>query len=106
MTKYKKFLFIIFIIFFSFQMFSCSDSEQEHICEDNLTEWDWDKEYACETVGTKVRTCTVCKKVIYSENVEIHHEFETVVIDATCEENGKPCRFSWLKKGLIKVLPQ
>ena len=88
MAKYKKFLFIIFIIFFSFQMFSCSDSEQEHICEDNLTEWDWDKEYACETVGTKVRTCTVCEKVIYSENVEIHHEFETVVIDATCEENG------------------
>ena len=65
MAKYKKFLFIVFIIFFSFQLFSCSDKEPKHICEDNLTEWDWDQEYACETVGTKVRVCTVCKKVIY-----------------------------------------
>lgn len=24
---------------------------------------------------------------------------------STCEENGKPRSFSWLKKGLIKVLP-
>ena len=25
---------------------------------------------------------------------------------STCEENGKPRSFYWLKKGLIKVLPQ
>ena len=89
MGKYKKILFIIFIILFGFQMFSCSNDEPTHICEDNLTEWNWDKEYECETTGTKVRICTICEKVIYSESVEIHHEIETVIIDATCEEDGK-----------------
>lgn len=94
MTKYRKLLFIVLGLLLCFQLASCGEDTPgevipEHICEENLTEWDWDKEYKCGEMGTKVRICTICDKVMYTETALVEHEIETVVIEATCEKDGK-----------------
>lgn len=91
MSKYCKFLFICILCILSLSLWGCDDDidENVHDCLEYLTDWEFDQEYPCESLGKLIRTCKICKEIIDTKEVYVEHELRERTVDPLCEKEGR-----------------
>ena len=106
----RKYLLLILVLFMCFIFVGCNPDSgddpgddpgntdddpliQEHVCEDNLTDWIDDNPFTCGETGYQHKECTICGEWIESKKLMKRHEYEEIVVkEATCTENGQAKR--------------
>jgi len=98
----KKYILCLIIIIMTFLTVGCQTSNpetpveppiDEHICEDNQTDWLDDEPFTCGETGYQHTECTICESWVQEREIMKRHEYkEEVVKEATCTENGSTKR--------------
>lgn len=92
MNREIKKLLLLFILFFTFNLYACNDEKQvldTHNCLENLSEWEYDKKYNCGETGTQRKICLICKKIIEIKEVIVEHEVKIREVLPECTKDGR-----------------
>ena len=95
----KKSIFLSLIFIMCFVLIGCQEKEpetpvvppvNEHVCEDNQTDWLDDEPFTCGETGYQHTECTICNNWVQEREIMKRHEYEEIIIkEATCTENGE-----------------
>ncbi len=95
----KKYLLYLIIMVFVFVLVGCEDPGEykppleQHICEENLSDWIDDEPFSCGESGDQHKECTICNEWIETQRIRKYHDYvEEVVKEATCTVNGETKR--------------
>ena len=85
----KKLTIFILTIIFSLTLISCNNSNNEHVCEEHLSDWIDKNQVACNQRVTQYKLCTICEKIIEQRATTKEHNYiDEIVTELTCTQNG------------------
>lgn len=85
-------IIMLVILIFTLNLSACNrdkGNEDIHDCLENLSEWKYEEKYECGQIGKKIQTCSICKKVINTEEVVVEHDIRVKEVAAECEKDGR-----------------
>lgn len=74
-----------------YKSFSTSFSieiEERHECSLNLSDWQYDQDYACGEIGKQYKICNICEQIIETKEVIVEHELVEKIVEAECKKDG------------------